>query len=96
MKRCRVCGAPWEEKHEPGKNESCMRCGADMHACRNCRLFDPLKARQCASMTADPPSDKESANDCDEFQLADREDPVSSKDDRKKELDEKWKGLFKE
>jgi len=96
MKSCHACGAAWEEKFQPGLRDACMKCAADMHCCRNCRFFDPMKARQCASPTTDPPTDKENANVCDEFELADRQAPPPSKDDRKKALEEKWKNLFKE
>jgi len=96
MKTCHACGAIWEEKHEPGVRDLCLRCGADMHCCLNCRIYDPRKSRRCASMTADPPSDKEAANSCDEFQLADRPSGEPSPADRKKATEEKWKSLFKD
>ena len=96
MKTCHACGAAWGEKHEPGRNETCMKCGADMHCCLNCRVYDPMKARSCASMTTDPPSDKEAANSCEEFQMADRHRAQQSQDDRQKALEEKWKGFFKD
>lgn len=96
MKTCHACGAVWEEKHDPGRNEVCLRCGADMHCCLNCRMYDRMKARQCSSATADPPTDKVVANSCDEFEMADRKSAGPSPDDRKKALDEKWKSLFKD
>ncbi len=95
MKTCHQCGAPWEERREPGRTETCLRCGADLHCCLNCRMYDPMKARQCSSMTADPPSDKSAANCCEEFQMTDRAGPAPTALDRKKALEEKWKSLFK-
>jgi len=95
LKTCHACGAVWQEKHEPGKNEACLRCGTDMHCCLNCRMYDPIKARRCTSATTDPPSEKETANSCEEFQMADRQSAGPSPMDRKKTLEEKWKDLFK-
>jgi len=95
MKACHACGAVWDERHEPGRNETCLRCHAELHCCLNCRMYDVMKARQCASFTADPPSDKISANSCEEFQMADRLGAGPSPGDRKKAFEEKWKGLFK-
>jgi hypothetical protein len=96
MKTCHACGAIWEEKHEPGRGETCMQCGADMHCCMNCRMYDPMKAHSCSSTTTDPPSDKVGANSCEEFQMADRTQAAPSPEARKKALEEKWKGLFKD
>jgi len=96
MKACHSCGAVWEEQHDPGRNEACLRCGADMHCCLNCLMYDRMKANQCSSRTADPPSDKAATNSCDEFQMADRKGAAAAPPvDRKKALEEKWEGLFK-
>jgi len=96
MKACHACGAVWEEKREPGTRETCLRCGADLHCCLNCRLYDPMRAHGCKSTTTDPPSDKESANSCEEFQMADRGGGAQSPEERRKALEEKWKSLFKD
>lgn len=95
MKTCHGCGAVWEEQHEPGHNEMCLRCGGDLHCCLNCRMYDPMKAHQCSSATADPPSDKVSTNSCEEFQMADRRSAGTPPTDRKKAIEEKWKSLFR-
>ena len=97
MKACHACGAPWEERHDPGRNETCMNCGADMHCCLNCGLYDPMKSGQCASRTTDPPSDKKSTNSCDEFAMANRPAGAASPgEDRKKAFKDKWDSLFKD
>lgn len=96
MKTCYACGAVWEEKHEPGRQETCLKCGTPLHCCLNCRHYDPMKARQCASMTTDPPSDKGAANDCDEFQMADGERIKMSSEQRRRAVEQKWKNLFKD
>jgi hypothetical protein len=59
-------------------------------------MYEQMKARQCSSATTDPPSDKASTNSCEEFQMADRKSAGPLPTDRKKALEDKWKGLFKE
>ena len=96
MKYCHACGALWEERHDPGRGETCLRCGADMHCCMNCRHYDPIKAGDCALRNTDPPADKAKANVCDDFQMADRAQPPPSDAGRKRAVEEKWKSLFKD
>jgi len=95
VKACHSCGTVWGEQHEPGRNEACLKCGADMHCCLNCRLYDPIKSGRCSSRATDPPSNKAGNNSCDEFQMADRAAGGRTADDRRRELDEKWNRLFK-
>ena len=96
MKSCHACGAVWDEKHDPGRGETCLRCGADMHCCLNCRAYDPIKSGGCASRTADPLSDKAAANSCDDFVMADRPAGAARPAvDRRDDLKKKWDSLFK-
>jgi hypothetical protein len=55
-----------------GTRESCPRCDADLHSCRNCRFFDPRKHNQCSETQAEWVRDKEAANYCDYFQPTSR------------------------
>ncbi len=50
-----------------GKRDTCPRCDADLHSCRNCRLYDPTKNNQCAEPQAEWVREKEAANYCDYF-----------------------------
>lgn len=67
---CHNCGEP--VSLVPGQNirrqDTCSRCDADLHCCRNCRFFDPGKHNQCAETQAEWVSDKERANFCDYFE----------------------------
>ncbi|HET9870946.1 MAG TPA: hypothetical protein VFR02_10690 [bacterium] len=93
MKLCHACKTPWDGAPgtQPGRNETCSRCGADLHVCLNCRLYDPACANECRSSTTERVRDKDKRNFCDEFELAARapggSDPL---EDRKK----KWDDLF--
>ncbi len=67
-----------------------------MHACVNCRLYDPSAHRECTSGTTEPPKNKEKRNFCEEFLMAgDRGGSGggggADKDDRSKQ----WDDLFK-
>lgn len=77
-----------------GRRETCPKCDADLHACRNCRFFDPGKHNQCAETQAEWVRDKEAANYCDYFSpnpnlSAVR--PSSTSEDAKKKFDSLFK-----
>ncbi|MHB9156149.1 MAG: hypothetical protein ACYC5N_10775 [Endomicrobiales bacterium] len=96
MKYCYSCSAQWEGMTQPGVRETCRKCTQDLHVCRNCKFFDPLRSSQCRVDVSDPVIDKERANFCDEFQFADRSLP--GKPNKNSEADRargQWKNLFK-
>lgn len=96
MKKCNACGEVWEGApgSRPGRNEICGKCGADLHCCLNCRLYDPSAANQCLSRTTEPVRDKNGRNFCDEFEFSSKGSGGGGhppKDD----MESKWKDLFK-
>ena len=94
MKNCHACGEPWESApgSQPGKDETCVKCAADMHCCLNCRIFDPA-AYQCTSRTTEPIRDKDRRNRCEEFQMGEANKNQANKP--KNDLQSKWNDLFK-
>lgn len=71
MKQCYRCGEEWTGKvSQPGRQETCLSCGADLHCCKNCKLYASSMANQCMSRTTDPVGDKEKRNFCDEFDFS--------------------------
>ena len=54
-----------------GRREECPHCGAELHACIHCRHYEPSVAKECKEPFAEVPSDKESANFCDLYQIGD-------------------------
>lgn len=95
MKSCHSCGKKWEGAPgtQPGRNETCSGCGADLHCCRNCRLFSPSSHNQCLSRTTEPVAIKEKRNFCDEFEMSGGGKGMAGgppKDD----MEKKWKDLF--
>ena len=66
--QCWKCGASLAHLALPfGRIERCKACGADLHACRLCRDYDPRVAHQCREPTVEEVRDKEHANFCDHY-----------------------------
>ncbi|HEY5039416.1 MAG TPA: hypothetical protein VIJ93_10120 [bacterium] len=98
MKKCHACEALWEGSpgSQPGKGEVCPKCGADLHCCLNCKLYDPFASNQCTSRTTEPVKHKDKRNFCDEFEFKQGGkggDPGGAKS--KDDLNKKWDDLFK-
>ncbi len=75
-------------------NDTCSRCDADLHCCRNCRFFDPSVSNQCGEPQAEWVRTKDRRNYCDYFEASTqirlvRKSGTSSDDARKK-----WDSLF--
>lgn len=63
--QCWKCGASLEYLPLPfGRQECCKTCGADLHACKLCREYDPRATQQCLEPTVEEVRDKERANFC--------------------------------
>lgn len=50
--------------------DECPYCGADLHICKNCGLFDPFAHHQCRETSAELVSNKEKMNHCEYFQIS--------------------------
>ncbi len=79
-----------------GARDTCPRCDADLHSCRNCQFYDPSKHNQCAEPQAEWVRDKEASNYCDYFQpnpvlYARNHRAPSSAEDAKKKFDSLFK-----
>jgi len=78
-----------------GNRDTCPKCDADLHTCRNCQLYDPGKHNQCTETQAEWVRDKEAANYCDYFHpnliLMARREPAAHADNAKKEFDSLFK-----
>ncbi len=68
---CYGCGATLRIDGPVGRRTTCPECDADLHACLNCRHYDPSAARECREPHAEHFLDKEASNPCDLFQLGD-------------------------
>ena len=81
MTGCAWCGTRLDViGNAVGRRDTCPHCEHDLHACRQCRHFDPAVAKACKEPFAEVPSDKDGANFCEFFQLGEGghtdEDPL--------------------
>ncbi len=65
---CWKCGASLAALPLPfGRQERCRQCGADLHCCKLCALYDPRAYQQCREPTVEEVRNKELANFCDHY-----------------------------
>ena len=69
---CAGCGADLGRPERVGRRDACPHCHAELHACRQCRFYDPQVADACREPQAERVTDKARANFCDYFAPADR------------------------
>ncbi len=71
MARCFSCGRELScTDSRPGRSEECPWCGRDVRVCRNCRFYDETAYNECREPLAERVVDKERANFCEYFELA--------------------------
>lgn len=66
---CHACRGRVELERKPGRRDDCPHCGAELHACLNCALYDPNLSRGCREPQADDVREKERANFCGWFEF---------------------------
>lgn len=72
MTVCWRCGADLSELTPPlSRTDECPDCRSQLHVCRMCGYFDVNVTRGCREDDADEVRDKDHANFCDYFRLAD-------------------------
>ena len=76
-----------------GRRDSCPHCNADLHVCKNCRLYDPSLHNQCREPEASFIRDREAANFCAHFDFKDRDAAPEASDLSAAKL--KLEALFK-
>lgn len=92
MKKCFRCDAVVEEREFFSRRDTCGKCGADLHVCRNCSFYSPGRSNDCEEPQAERVVEKDRANYCDFFRFKEgRGEAATRKDDAKKA----WDDLFK-
>ncbi len=96
--KCNQCG---QLRHSLGDltfDEGCLKCGADLHTCGNCRFFDTTTLWECRENIPARVSGKQARNECTFFQpkivkdlSADKGKQPQTPDDARKAFD----ALFK-
>ncbi len=71
-RHCHKCGWEWTLSGQPGRSESCHKCGSDLRVCLNCSSYDARSAHQCRDRRADPVFDKHLGNYCEWFEMIKR------------------------
>ena len=96
MGACHACGREIPAGEKIRRADECAGCGRDLRCCRNCRYFDPKVNNQCREVVAEWVSDKERANFCDYFELAQgpRSAPAGGGKSPEELAREKFKKLF--
>ena len=78
-----------------GKRESCAKCDADLHCCRNCRFFDPSVHNQCREAQAEWVKEKDRANYCDYLDPTEAVGPPRRSSSSSSDIKKKFDDLFK-
>ena len=67
MPRCYFCRAEIELKGRVMRKDTCPGCGNELHACVQCRFYDPGYHNQCREPKTEMVRDREKRNLCDYF-----------------------------
>ena len=96
--KCNQCGQQRVGLDEPTAEETCMKCGADLHTCGNCRFFDTTTLWECRENIPARVSGKHTKNTCTFFSpkvvrdlSADKSHKLQTPDEARKAFD----ALFK-
>lgn len=67
VSRCAQCGALIQSLAEP--TGQCGKCGATLHACKQCTYFDPGSRLECRQPIPERIARKDAANNCTFFAI---------------------------
>lgn len=67
MQVCYHCKNPLDLSKKVGRQDTCPKCGRDLHVCLNCKFYDPHFYNACQEPQAERILDKEKANFCEFF-----------------------------
>ena len=70
MAVCYSCGNPLDPRARIYRNTVCEKCGKELHVCLNCKFYAPGAHWDCRETISDPVHEKDRANFCDFFALA--------------------------
>ncbi len=69
MSACFFCGQTLDAAMRVVRDSECPKCGRDLHACVQCRHYDPGAHNKCRETQAEWVTDRERRNFCDYFRL---------------------------
>jgi len=92
--KCNQCGQIRQNLGDLTSDEICIKCGADMHTCGNCRFFDTTTLWECRENIPARVSGKHAKNECTFFSpkivrdlAADKAGKLQTPDDARKAFD---------
>jgi hypothetical protein len=92
--KCNQCGHIRQNLGVLTTDETCLRCGADLHTCGNCRFFDTTTLWECRENIPARISGKHLKNECTFFSpkivrdlAADKAGKLQTPDDARKAFD---------
>jgi len=89
---CYACGEILKIDGMVGRRDSCSKCHRDLRCCKNCEFYDSHSYNECRETVAERVVEKEAANFCSFFRMAEeRLKEASRADDAKKKLEELFK-----
>jgi len=62
--KCNRCGQLRVGIEDPTHDEACLKCGADLHTCGNCKFFDTTTLWECRENIPVRVSNKHARNEC--------------------------------
>jgi predicted RNA-binding Zn-ribbon protein involved in translation (DUF1610 family) len=69
MITCAFCNQEIEIQERVSRNDTCPRCGRDLHCCLQCKFYDSGSYNECREVLAERVLDKEKGNRCEYFVL---------------------------
>lgn len=92
--KCNQCGQIRQNLGDLTAEETCLRCGADLHTCGNCRSFDTTTMWECRENIPARVASKQAKNECTFFSpkivrdlAADKAGKLQTPDDARKAFD---------
>jgi hypothetical protein len=76
---CFHCKKTNEGLLQVGRRDECSFCKSDLHACKNCQMYDLKNYNECKEPSADVVKEKERANFCDFFKAKESGDVLDAK-----------------
>lgn len=79
---CHRCGKDIGAVERVGRRDTCLQCGADLHCCLNCGLYEPTYHNQCREPQAERQVDKQVGNFCEHFSFRGGDRPAKGSAER--------------
>ena len=95
--RCTECGERVPNAENVALDGHCLKCGADLHSCRNCAYFDTSLENECRETVPERFPKKRANNTCTLFRPVLQVDLQGSEKEAPKSDDARkaWDALFK-